>query len=401
MQKNIDTSPNYILSKNYDYSFIYCIEVQDPEELHGLRHMLATEELFLNFTGEIKGNTLYDLVYKHILGCVSTIKVTPQNKYLKSVNGILYSKDGKTLIACPAMLRTEVLHIPDGTEFISPYAFSGNCNIRELHFPDSLRHIGTKACSDMAGLKRIEFGLGIEHIGSLTETSIFAHCDNLESVEIPEQVQTIGASAFARCHNLRHVVLHGSLTHICEKAFLETDFRNVVLPPYVSDIGQDAFSHIQSITVDRSWTIPSGLIKACLGYRDKWSLFNFSDPWILRINDEMTGKTFCLPRIMNPDCHDYNIEMLSFLWDSGNFCDKHPAFFVLDGHLDADKFARYDVLISSYKVNPSDEVYKILKNSVREIALDYKTALAENTVSGERCIARLTDLRSLGFLSFM
>jgi len=33
--------------------------------------------------------------------------------------------------------------------------------------------------------------------------------------------------------------------------------------------------------------------------------------------------------------------------------------------------------------------------------LDYKTALAENTVSGERCIARLTDLRSLGFLSFM
>lgn len=30
MQKNIETSPNYILSKNYDYSFIYCIEVQDP-----------------------------------------------------------------------------------------------------------------------------------------------------------------------------------------------------------------------------------------------------------------------------------------------------------------------------------------------------------------------------------
>ena len=165
MRKNIDTSPNYILSKNYDYSFIYCIEVQGPEELHGLRHMLATEELFLNFTGEIKGNTLYDLVYKHILGRVSTIKVTPQNKYLKSVDGILYSKDGKILIACPAMLRTEVLHIPDGTEFISPYAFSGNCNIRELHFPDSLRHIGTKACSDMASLKRIEFGLGIEHIG--------------------------------------------------------------------------------------------------------------------------------------------------------------------------------------------------------------------------------------------
>ena len=282
-------------------SITYCIEVQDPEELHGLRHMLATEELFLNFTGEIKGNTLYDLVYKHILGRVSTIKVTPQNKYLKSVDGILYSKDGKNLIACQAMLRTEVLHIPDGTELISPYAFSGNCNIRELHFPDSLRHIGTKACSDMAGLKCIEFGLGIKHIGSLTETSIFAHCDNLESVEIPEQVQAIGASAFARCHNLRHVVLHGSLTHICEKAFWETDFRNVVLPPYVSDIGQDAFSHIQSITVDRSWTIPSGLIKACLGYRDEWSLFNFSDPWILRINDEMTGKTFCLPRIMNPD----------------------------------------------------------------------------------------------------
>lgn len=55
MQKNIDTSPNYILSKNYDYSFIYCIEVQDPEELHGLRHMLATEELFLNFTGGNRG----------------------------------------------------------------------------------------------------------------------------------------------------------------------------------------------------------------------------------------------------------------------------------------------------------------------------------------------------------
>lgn len=167
MQKNIETSPNYILSKNYDYSFIYCIEVQDPEELHGLRHMLATEELFLNFTGEIKGNTLYDLVYKHILGRVSTIKVTPQNKYLKSVDGILYSKDGKTLIACPAMLRTEVLHIPDGTEFISPYAFSGNCNIRELHFPDSLRHIGTKAAPTMAGLNALNLASGLNTSAAL------------------------------------------------------------------------------------------------------------------------------------------------------------------------------------------------------------------------------------------
>ncbi|MGI5924261.1 MAG: Ig-like domain-containing protein [Lentisphaeria bacterium] len=52
-------------------------------------------------------------------------EVAPGNTHLKADNGVLFSADGKKLLACPQS-KTPSYRIPDGTEEIGPYAFANS-----------------------------------------------------------------------------------------------------------------------------------------------------------------------------------------------------------------------------------------------------------------------------------
>ena len=81
----------------------------------------------------------------------------------KTVDGILYSADMKTLIICPAGKTGEVT-IPDGVMRIRKQAFYGS-KISKIIFPDSLLRLQKEAFYGCENLKEIDFGNGIEQIG--------------------------------------------------------------------------------------------------------------------------------------------------------------------------------------------------------------------------------------------
>ena len=58
-------------------------------------------------------------------GCVGlqSITVDPSNPYYKSVDGVLFSKDGTRLLWCPSRIET-IYEVPNSVQYISPYAFS-------------------------------------------------------------------------------------------------------------------------------------------------------------------------------------------------------------------------------------------------------------------------------------
>lgn len=68
---------------------------------------------------------------------LSSITVDAANTYYKSVNGILYSKDGTALIKYPAKKAGTTFAIPSGVKTIYRYAFQWASNINSITLPDS------------------------------------------------------------------------------------------------------------------------------------------------------------------------------------------------------------------------------------------------------------------------
>ena len=92
--------------------------------------------------------------------------------------------------------------------------------------------------------------------GALTTISdcMFANCDNLTSVTIPESVTSIGKSAFYDCTLLTSITIPDCVTSIGEEAFYGcSSLSSVTIPNSVTSIGKCAFYNCTLLT---SITIP-------------------------------------------------------------------------------------------------------------------------------------------------
>ena len=122
--------------------------------------------------------------YEAFSGCSSLtdINVDPDNKYWCSVDGVLFSKDRKTLAAFPGG-RTGEYQCPDGVTSIGDWAFSDCSRLTSVTIPNSVTSIGEYAFSD---------------------------CSRLTSVTIPSSVTSIGDWAFYECSSLKDVYYGGT-----------------------------------------------------------------------------------------------------------------------------------------------------------------------------------------------
>lgn len=172
-----------------------------------------------------------------------------RQRALKSIDGVLYSKKGDRLICCPAGRRHLV--IPEGVTEIEPRVFSC-CDIESVEFPNSLRTIGEGAFSHCDKLKSIKFGNGIEKIGSQNddEGCFFAYCTELEEIEFPPSLKYLGQNAFYGCKNLKRVRFNDGLMVIDKDAFNYcTNLKEVTLPYSLQEIGWHNFSCTEKINM--------------------------------------------------------------------------------------------------------------------------------------------------------
>ena len=192
--------------------------------------------------------------------------VAAGNSSYKSVNGLLLSKNGSTLIAG---INRDVA-IPDGVTSIGNDAFY-NCNgLTSVTIPDSVTSIGDSAFSGCSGLTRVTIGNGVTSIGWY----VFYGCSGLTSVTIPDSVTSIGALAFGGCSGLTSVTIPNSVTRIDSSAFSGCDnvkdatvpgrrcgisfggVTNLVISAGTTSIGDSAFKGCSGLT---SITIPDSV----------------------------------------------------------------------------------------------------------------------------------------------
>ena len=76
---------------------------------------------------------------------------------------------------------------------------------------------------------------------------LFAYCDDLKSVEIPDSVNVIGDYAFGGCSGLTGIDLPDDLYWIGEGVFSGcSSLKSIDLPDGLDWIGSDAFSNCES-----------------------------------------------------------------------------------------------------------------------------------------------------------
>ena len=171
-------------------------------------------------------------------GCtnMSTIYVDVNNNNYKSINGVLFTKDGKQLLLFPSK-QEGAYAIPDGTEKIDDYAFQ-YAKITELTFPSSLKTIGYSTFERCNNLKNIVIPSTISSLGE----QAFYGCSNLESAVLPDNITEIPAFLFAFCSKLKSVTLSPNTISIAN-GFVRNCYAltEIEIPATVTSIGKWAF----------------------------------------------------------------------------------------------------------------------------------------------------------------
>ena len=108
---------------------------------------------------ETLGNNIVDHCFKLVY-----IGVDPENPYFKSIGGVLYSKDGKTLILCPPGKTGEFV-VPEHVKQIAPYAFRTCKKLSSIVLPAGIEEIPDGAFMGCWGLEKVNLPQGLKRIG--------------------------------------------------------------------------------------------------------------------------------------------------------------------------------------------------------------------------------------------
>lgn len=206
----------------------------------------------------------------------SSISISPNNTVYASLEGVLYSKDFKTLIKYPTAKADATFDIPESVTTIGLGAFANAKNLTSINIPASVQTIETSAFQSCSALTSITIPDGVTTISggvftncrslsvinlpeSITsiEENAFGYCEALTTFTVPSGVTSIPKDAFSNCKSLADIKLHDKITTIGPKAFYYcSSLKQITIPASVTRIYERAFSSCTSL---ESVIIPDGI----------------------------------------------------------------------------------------------------------------------------------------------
>ena len=172
------------LEKIGDYAFSACSQLQ---------------EITIPALVEALGNGVFTQC-----DALEEFSIDPTNPYLKETNHVIYTADGKTLVAA-AGRTDERIAVPLTVEKIQSYAFYNCDTLKSITIPGSVRELGEGCFGGCAHLNQVELQDGLEVIGAYCFRDNF----DLSVIRIPSTVKQLQAAAFYGDYNLRKIYFCG------------------------------------------------------------------------------------------------------------------------------------------------------------------------------------------------
>lgn len=151
------------------------------------------------------------------------IIVSLDNKHYCSVNGVLFSKDIKELVAFPSGKYAKVYNVPMGVEKIADGAFADNRFIEKIVLPDTIRYIGTQAFLNSENLKEINLPNGVEFIGE----EVFMFAGDIHRIIIPDSIETMDGSNITSAN----VMIFPETLKTIKSDCLQTEYTGTFVAP--------------------------------------------------------------------------------------------------------------------------------------------------------------------------
>lgn len=174
----------------------------------------------------------------------------------KTVDGVLFTADGKTMIFYLPTLTATTYTVPEGVETIGEKAFNSNTSLTSVSLPSTLREIGKSAFSGCNALTEVTFAPGTAPL--VIGYNSFAYT-KIPSFTVPARTVSIEGSAFngAALTEL-HFEQGSKLGYIGDSAFSGTKIASLELPAALREIGDSAFARCAALT---SVTISDGIVR--------------------------------------------------------------------------------------------------------------------------------------------
>ena len=173
---------------------------------------------------------------------IESISVAEENSKYVSRDGILYTRDLKTLCLYPAGRETSLFKVPDTVVTLGDYCMR-NARIQEIYIPSSVKAIG-EASLMRSSIQSLTVPNSVQEIGDWVATE----CSNLVKVVIGDGVSKIGYQAFQDCYNLKDIRLGTGLKEIDYQAFAYCSaLTEISVPEGITEIRNGTFGECTSL----------------------------------------------------------------------------------------------------------------------------------------------------------
>lgn len=172
-------------------------------------------------------------------GCskLTNITVDSSNSNYKSVDGVLFDKNGENLMLYPASKHGTSYVVPNSVTRIAEFAFDKCSELSSITIPSSVNTIADDAFWCCRGLTNITVDGSNSNYKSIDGVLFDKNGENLilypagkqeTSYVIPNGVTSIGANAFYLCFGLTSIMIPDSVASIGDEAFWDcSDMKDV------------------------------------------------------------------------------------------------------------------------------------------------------------------------------
>lgn len=196
---------------------------------------------------ELRGETF------QTLRALKKFVVDEANENFCAVDGVLYTKDMKTLLCCPVSYEGKTFVVPSEVTTISRAALS-DCKFETVYLPEGLKSIERHAFLKAESLKEIISYKSDKEITKSDESVIADLGETYKS--LPEGLETIGIDAFNYASGLTYLYIPSSIKEIGAYSFTycaktDEDGNKVGVTEVNVGLSEEAF---KAVTVGDHWS---------------------------------------------------------------------------------------------------------------------------------------------------
>lgn len=196
---------------------------------------------------------------------LARINVDLNNKYFKSLDGILFDKDSTKLIKYPENRDGISYEVPNTVKTIDANAFISCKNLQEITIADSVEKIGDSAFY-ASSLQKIHLGGGITNINNkpfylasnLTSINVITENDKYESENgiLFNKGKTILIKCPPAIMEGEAYEIPNTVVEIGPQSFYRSQIKNVIIPNSVKKIDSESFYQCENL---EEVNLPEGL----------------------------------------------------------------------------------------------------------------------------------------------